>query len=151
MYLTESRKSTNAVRQLKAALENHMNICRAKVVVLSMALSFSAAHANPSNPTVIAGSATFETTTNVLEVTNNPGTIINWQDFSIAADETTRFIQQSAASAVLNRVTGNSLSQVLGTLESNGQVFVINPNGLLIGENAIINTGGFIGSTLDYR
>ncbi|HHF4922602.1 TPA: filamentous hemagglutinin N-terminal domain-containing protein, partial [Haemophilus influenzae] len=48
-----------------------------------------------------------------------------------------------------NRVTSNQISQLKGILDSNGQVFLINPNGVAIGKNAIINTNGFTASTLD--
>ncbi|MDP3715662.1 MAG: filamentous hemagglutinin N-terminal domain-containing protein, partial [Burkholderiales bacterium] len=88
-----------------------------------------AALANPTAPHVAAGSASFQTSGGTLTVTNAPGTIINWQSFSIGAGELTRFQQQSALSAVLNRVTGTDPSSILGALTSNGRVFLVNPHG----------------------
>jgi len=117
--------------------------------ILGMSIGVGGAMANPTNATVVNGTATIELDGSILQITNSPGAIINWQDFSISQDEITRFIQQSANSAVLNRVTGGNLTQILGSLESNGQVFVINPAGLVIGEGAVIDTAGFVGSTLD--
>ena len=64
------------------------------------------AAANPSGPTVVNGQVTFSQQGNTLAITNSPNAIINWQSFSINAHETTRFLQQSASSAVLNRVSG---------------------------------------------
>src|SRR5688572_37998 len=61
---------------------------------------------------------------------------------------TTQFIQQSATSSVLNRVVGADISQIHGQLLSNGRVFLINPAGILIGAGAVIDTAGFVGSTL---
>ena len=119
------------------------------VHLLGMSIGATGALANPTNGTVVNGTATFELDGSVLQITNTPGAIINWQDFSISQDEVTRFIQQSASSAVLNRVTGGNLTEILGSLESNGRVFVINPAGLVIGEGAIIDTAGFVGSTLN--
>src|SRR5438552_3605357 len=84
---------------------------------------------NPTGPKVAAGAATFQTTGSTLSITNAPGTVINWNAFSIGSGEQTRFLQQSAASAVLNRVVGADPSSLLGTLTSNGRVFLINPNG----------------------
>jgi len=107
------------------------------------------AHANPTAPAVAAGSATFQASGRTLTVTNAPGTIINWQSFSIGAGEITRFQQQSSLSAVLNRVTGGDPSSILGTLSSNGRVFLINPNGLLFGAGSVIDTAGFVASTLN--
>ena len=75
----------------------------------------------------MSGAATFNAVGKNLTVTNAPGTIINWQGFSIRADEVTRFVQSGVASAVLNRVTGTEHSQLLGQLLANGRVFLINP------------------------
>ncbi|MDP1536103.1 MAG: filamentous hemagglutinin N-terminal domain-containing protein, partial [Burkholderiales bacterium] len=108
-----------------------------------------AALANPTAPQVAAGSASFQTSGGTLTVTNAPGTIINWQSFSIGAGELTRFQQQSALSAVLNRVTGTDPSSILGALTSNGRVFLVNPHGIVFGAGATINTAGFIASTLN--
>ncbi|MEZ5616584.1 MAG: filamentous hemagglutinin N-terminal domain-containing protein [Rhodocyclaceae bacterium] len=119
-------------------------------LALTLALCFSgAALANPANPTVVAGQAAFSTAGNALTVTNSPNTIINWQGFSIGPGELTRFVQQSAASAVLNRVTGMDPSRILGTLQSNGRVFLINPNGIAFGAGSRIDVGGLVASTLN--
>lgn len=106
--------------------------------------------ANPGGATVVHGSAQFATPgANTLEITNSANAIINWQSFGIGQGETTRFIQPSADSAVLNRVTGSNVSGLLGNLSSNGRVFLINPHGIVVGENAVINVAGFVASTLN--
>src|SRR4051812_29545140 len=109
----------------------------------------SSPQANPTGGTVAAGSATFSASGNTLTVTNTPGAIINWQQFSIQKDEVTRFLQQNASSAVLNRVTTQNPSVILGTLTSNGRVFLINPNGIAFGQGSVINVGGLGASTLN--
>ena len=120
---------------------------------LAVAACFSAgtqvAWSNPTNPVVVNGAAQFTTTGNLLTVTNTPNAIINWGSFSVGANEITRFVQQSASSAVLNRVVGQSPSSILGALQSNGRVFVINPNGIVFGAGAQINAGGLVASTLN--
>jgi filamentous hemagglutinin family protein len=105
--------------------------------------------ANPTGATVVNGKADASISGKTLTVTNSPGTIINWQGFSIAPDELTRFIQQSASSAVLNRVVGQDPSNLLGRLQSNGRVFLINPNGIVFGAGARIDVAGLVASTLD--
>lgn len=75
--------------------------------------------------------------------------IINWGDFSIGLDEATQFLQPGSTAAVLNRVTGGNASALEGLLQANGRVFLINPNGILVGPNARIDTAGFLASTLD--
>ncbi len=105
--------------------------------------------ANPTGPAVAHGQATFARQGNTLTVTNTPGTVINWQGFSIAGNEIARFIQQSQSSSVLNRVVGINPSAILGTLQSNGRVFLVNPNGITIGPGANIDVAGFLASTLN--
>ncbi|HEX8962832.1 MAG TPA: filamentous hemagglutinin N-terminal domain-containing protein, partial [Rhodocyclaceae bacterium] len=125
---------------------------RLLVHFLALALAICAAKpggANPVNPTVVAGSVGFATSGNTLTVTNSAGAIINWQGFSIAQGEVTHFVQENAASAVLNRVTGQDPSQILGQLQSNGKVFLINPNGILFGKDARIDVAGLVASTLN--
>lgn len=102
----------------------------------------------PTGAQVVNGTASMVRNGSTLNITNTPGAIINWQGFSIGAGETTRFIQQSASSAVLNRVVGPNISSIQGQLLSNGRVFLINPAGIVIGPNAMIDTAGFVGSTL---
>jgi filamentous hemagglutinin family protein len=41
----------------------------------------------------------------------------------------------------LNRVLGTDGSRILGQLNANGQVFILNPNGVLFGANAQVNVG----------
>ena len=106
------------------------------------------AAANPANPQVAAGNASFSQQGTQLTVRNSNNAIINWGSFSIGAGELTRFVQPDAASRVLNRVSGTASSQLLGQLLSNGQVFLINPNGIAVGAGARIDTAGFIASTL---
>jgi len=121
------------------------------LVAASVALIFSnaASWANPTAPQVVNGAVSFQQpAAGVLNVTNSPGSIIHWQGFSIGASEITRFIQQSASSAVLNRVTGGNVSQIYGQLLSNGRVFLVNPGGIVVGPGAIVDTAGFVGSTL---
>ena len=121
-----------------------------KVITLAAASCFiaDAALANPSGATVVHGSASIRQSGDLLQITNSPSTIINWQSFSIGASEITRFIQQSAASAVLNRVTTQNPSAILGALQSNGRVFLLNPNGIAFGASAQINVAGLVASTL---
>ena len=105
--------------------------------------------ANPTGAQVVNGAVNItQPNANTLNITNSPGAIINWQGFSIGAGEVTRFIQQSASSAVLNRVVGPDISAIQGQLLSNGRVFLINPAGIVVGPGGMIDTAGFVGSSL---
>ena len=105
--------------------------------------------ANPQGAKVVSGSATITNSGNSLVIKNTPGAIINWQSFSIGAGETTNFIQQSVNSAILNRVVGVDPSVILGTLTSNGHVYLVNPNGVVFGKGAMVDAAGLVVSSLD--
>ncbi|MBW2343455.1 MAG: filamentous hemagglutinin N-terminal domain-containing protein [Deltaproteobacteria bacterium] len=133
---------------------------RKKIAIIRLTSLFSgiyfwlfagiSAYANPQGPQVVHGQAGFSNPNpQTLHVTNSPNAIINWQGFSIQNHEVTRFIQQSPNSAVLNRVTGPNPSNLLGQLLSNGKVFLINPHGMVFGPNCVIDTAGFVASTLN--
>ncbi len=114
-----------------------------------VAACFGSAQAAPTSPQVVAGQATFSQQGNVFSITNTPGAIIHWQSFNVNAGEVTRFIQQSGDSAVLNRIVGQDPSRILGALQSNGKVFLINPNGIVFGQGARVDVGGLVASTLN--
>lgn len=108
------------------------------------------AQANPTGGNVVAGSAAITSAGKTLTVNQSSSrAIINWQGFSIGAGETTRLNLPSSVSAILNRVTGADPSLIAGSLSSNGQVYLINPNGIVVGPNGRINTAGFVASTLN--
>ncbi|MPQ56755.1 YDG domain-containing protein [Duganella sp. FT27W] len=121
---------------------------RRTALALLIAACFNAAHANPVAPQVVHGQATFNQQGNLFTITNTPNTIINWQSFSVNAGEITRFVQQNAGSSVLNRITGQDPSKILGSLQSNGKVFLINPNGVLFGRDARVDVAGLVASSL---
>jgi len=74
--------------------------------------------------------------------------VIHWENFSIAEGELAEFFLNQEG-ATLNRVTGNQLSSLMGTLRSNGKLYLINPHGILIGPKGCIDTKGCLLSTLD--
>lgn len=121
-------------------------------IAFGVAVGFSATSlALPTDPSVIGGAATFSQVGNVLTVTNSNKAIIDWVKFNIAAGETTRFLQPSASSSVLNRVLTNNPSSIYGNLSSNGQVWLVNTAGILVGPGGVIDTAGFVASTLNVR
>jgi filamentous hemagglutinin family protein len=124
-------------------------LTRSTAIGLVLASFCGGLAANPTGPQVTNGQVSFTATADQFNVTNSHNAIINWNQFSIGTSEVTRFIQNSSNSNVLNRVTGNNPSAILGQLLSNGRVFLINPQGILFGPNAVVNTAGLIASTLN--
>ncbi|PMR76762.1 GLUG motif-containing protein, partial [Billgrantia endophytica] len=73
---------------------------------------------------------------------------IDWDSFDIGADHRVTFQQPGADAIALNRVLGADGSAILGQLDANGRVFLLNPNGVLFGPGAEVNVGGLVASTL---
>jgi filamentous hemagglutinin family protein len=99
-------------------------------------------------PTVAAGSIaiTRQGTTTVVNQTTDRG-IIDWRSFSIGAGEAMRFEQPGRSSVTLNRVTGSELSRIDGNLSATGQIWLANPNGVMIGPSGQVNVGGLLATT----
>ncbi|RVA90246.1 filamentous hemagglutinin N-terminal domain-containing protein [Mesorhizobium sp. M7A.F.Ca.CA.004.01.1.1] len=74
--------------------------------------------------------------------------IVNWQSFSIGAGATVTIDQPSSSATMLNRVTGGTKSTISGQLNANGQVFLVNPNGIAISKTGKVSAAGFVGSSL---
>ncbi|MFT6394307.1 MAG: filamentous hemagglutinin family protein [Methylophilaceae bacterium] len=120
----------------------------AAAAALSLGLA-PLALAAPTDGQVVAGAASISQAGNTTTINQSSQNLaINWQDFSIAANEAVRFNQPNSASIVLNRVIGQSNSQIFGAMSANGQVFILNPNGVLFGAGSQVNVGGLVASTL---
>jgi len=106
--------------------------------------------ANPTGGAVVGGSATITQTPGVTTVNQSSNrAVINWKDFSIGNGELTQFKQPDRSSIALNRVTGKNPSNILGQLKANGNVWLVNRNGILFGPNAKVNVQGLIATTAD--
>jgi filamentous hemagglutinin family protein len=104
----------------------------------------------PAGMTVGAGQVT-ATRPSAQSLVLNQSTdkaILNWQSFGIAAGEAVRFVQPGAGSVALNRVTSGDPSAIFGSLSANGQIFLVNPAGILFAPGAQVNAGSIVASTL---
>jgi filamentous hemagglutinin family protein len=108
------------------------------------------ASASPSGGTVTSGTANISqsgTVTNIDQSTQKAS--INWNNFSIKANETVNFNQPNSSSITLNRVVGNEKSIIDGALNANGQVWILNSNGVLFNSTAKVNTAGILATTAE--
>ena len=107
--------------------------------------------ANPRGGSVVVGDVSIGSGAGgMLDIRQSSrNAVINWDSFSIDAGEMTRFRQPGVNAAVLNRVTGGDPTAIHGALRGNGNVFVINPNGILVGAGGTIDVHGLVLSTLD--
>lgn len=120
-----------------------------KIKLLTSALLIllvnSYVYAAPSGGNVVHGNANIiQNGSNTVINQNSNSAIINWGSFDINKGESVHFNQLSSSSVVLNRVTNGLPTNILGSLTANGNVFVLNQAGVLIGNGATINTNSFL-------
>jgi filamentous hemagglutinin family protein len=108
------------------------------------------AYANPVGGVVAGGQANISQSGTTLDVTQTSNrAVINWQTFNIASNETTDFIQPSRSAIIVNRIGDANPSQILGRLTANGNVVLINPNGVLFGPGSVVDVNGLVATTAD--
>ena len=123
-----------------------------KLVAAALALSSVVAQAGPVGAVVASGSGSIAqsgTTTTINQ--SSPNLSLTWTSFNVAPTETVNFVQPSATAVAVNRIYDTNGSQIMGRLNANGQVYLINPNGVLFGSGAQINVGALVASTLDFN
>ena len=107
------------------------------------------AGALPTGGVVVGGTGTEFTTVGNNMTVNIAGSgdrvIINYDTFNIGSDASVTFQQAATNSVVLNRVPGATVaSEIMGALSANGNVYIVNPAGVIFGANATINVGNLI-------
>jgi filamentous hemagglutinin family protein len=127
---------------------------RTLALAISMVLGSLAAPravlAGPEGGQVVAGAGSITQSGASTVITQSSDRLaINWQSFNVAQNENVRFDQPSTSSVAMNRIFDQSPSQILGSIDANGHVLLINPNGMVFGENARLNVGSLIASSLD--
>lgn len=103
----------------------------------------------PSGGTVSAGSGSISQSGAAMTINQQSQNLaINWQSFDIGPNASVTFAQPSSSAIALNRVLGADVSHIQGQLKANGQVWILNPNGILFGQSAQVSVGGLVASTL---
>ena len=98
---------------------------------------------------ITSGAAALAQSGNRMDITQTSNSAtLNWQSFNVSADGTVNFIQPSSSAVAINRIFQADPSRIFGTLTSNGQVYLLNPNGLIFGPHSVVSVGGLVASTL---
>ncbi|MEY3260816.1 MAG: hypothetical protein RIT46_1645, partial [Pseudomonadota bacterium] len=134
-----------------AAQWRNLLLCGTALLTLTAAQARAQAVPSASGGTVVAGSGTItgQGTSSLTVNQTSQKMIIDWRSFGVAKDGAAQFIQPSASAIALNRVTGSEASSILGRLEANGQLFFVNPNGMVFGKEAKVDVAGLVVSTAD--
>ncbi|MBL9120739.1 MAG: filamentous hemagglutinin N-terminal domain-containing protein [Phycisphaerae bacterium] len=109
--------------------------------ILTMGLAESL-YGDITGQSVISGSAEFISTSSGWVIKPSNGAIIEYTSFGVNANELIKFIQASGDSRVLNRIIGDFPTHIDGRLESNGIVYIVNPAGVFIGPDGVVDVGG---------
>src|SRR6266513_552124 len=125
----------------------------AALAALPLLVGTPSALALPTGGEVVAGSAHIsQPNAQTMQINQaSQKAILNWQGFSIATSEAVNFLQPSASAVALNRVVGSQRSDIFGSLTANGQLFLVNPNGVLFAPSASVDVGGIAATTLNIR
>ncbi|MBX2860719.1 MAG: filamentous hemagglutinin N-terminal domain-containing protein [Vampirovibrio sp.] len=154
-FTTHEKDFLSNLAQLFGALNNLTGAIRFAVTQLGLILTLLAlisglpVYALPQGYEVVSGDVTFQVNNKELVVTSTGNqAIVEYQSFNVSPDERVQFNLAGANASILNRILGGP-SAINGAIQSNGQVFLVNPAGIRIGKTAHIQTGGFIASTLN--
>ncbi|PZN29800.1 MAG: filamentous hemagglutinin, partial [Proteobacteria bacterium] len=149
----QSARASLLIEHIRAACMRSTRLCNLRLpaaALLSLG-SLSPVFAGPSGGVVVAGQGTISTPvagTTVIEQAS-PHLQVDWRSFDVAVGERVQFRQPSSAAVALNRILAHNPSQILGSLEANGKVVLVNPNGLVFGPSARINVGSLVASSLE--
>lgn len=108
------------------------------------------AYALPEGGQVAAGQAAITTAGSTMTIAQQTAqAIINWQNFGIGSGEAVHINQPNSQAMLLNRVVGSNPSEIFGQLTANGQVILVNPNGVFFRPGSSVDVGGLTASTLN--
>lgn len=104
----------------------------------------------PTGVEITSGKGKIFTFGNQMTVKQNTQKMIaEWDTFNIGKRAGVTFRQPSSDAVALNRINDQNPSLILGSLRANGNIFLINPSGIVFGEGSQINVGGLVASSLN--
>ena len=103
-------------------------------------LAFGVVHLNglPEGTTAVSGGGSASVMGSEMTIQAPDGSIFEHQSFHVSPVETVRFVQPSATARTLNRITGPTPSQIDGRMIANGEVYLVNPSGIIFGEGSVM-------------
>ena len=150
---SENAKFAGKTASRRTGVRAVFSLFKSNALAVLLTLSFGgSAFAIPVGGVVTAGAAGIKNgAANTLITQTTQNAAIHWLSFNIGAGESVKFLQPSSNSVILNRVSGSDPSNIFGSLSANGQVFLVNPNGILFGKGAQVNVGALVASALSIK
>jgi filamentous hemagglutinin family protein len=119
------------------------------LAIAAQMLIITPAWTAPTGGEIVGGTGSIEqkgTETTIVQKTDRLA--IDWQSFDVGKNERVEFVQPGQSAVALNRILSNNGSEILGQIDANGHVILVNPHGVVFGEGAVVNAGGLIASGL---
>jgi filamentous hemagglutinin family protein len=147
---SELASSATPVGVSRTRVLGHRSVMLSVMAASLFAAGMAHAGSGPMGGQIIGGSGQIQQVGNTTTIVQNSPTLnLNWQSFNIASNQTVNFLQPGSSAIAINRIFSSTPSEIYGHLNANGQVWLINPNGVLFGQSAQVNVGGLVASTLD--
>ena len=126
-------------------------VLRKATLPVGLLLSATTAMAGPQGGRVVAGQGSISSPdTNTTLINQQSSRLaLDWTSFNVAQQELVKFNQPSKTASALNHIYDQNPSQIFGRLEANGQVILVNPNGVFFSPTARVNVGSLIASGLN--
>ena len=143
----KGKSSGYVARCFKSSLSD-----RIKVVlnIIAVVIPCTAVAENFDPAAVVSGKASIVINSQQNQAVINQSTekaIVNWHSFSVPDNGSAVFNQPDSKSITLNRIIGKQKTHIDGSIHANGQVWILNPNGTLVGKHGTINAHGFMATT----
>ena len=120
------------------------------LLLVSSVWATPAPDALPTGGQVVQGSATISQSSTQMDINQaSQRAVINWQGFDVGANATVHILQPNQAAVLLNRVVTNKPSEIFGNIDANGQVILVNSNGIVFGKDGSASAASFTATTLD--
>ncbi|MCF0138984.1 MAG: filamentous hemagglutinin N-terminal domain-containing protein [Acidaminococcus fermentans] len=134
-------------------MDNHLKYSRkwknslTAGVLLALALG-GTGYAMPAGGQIQSGQGAIAQNGKNMTVTQQSGKMaVDWTQFNIARDEAVKFAQPGRDAVALNRITGGQKSVIDGALSANGNLLLVNPNGVVFSKTATVDVGSLVAST----
>ncbi|MDR5755034.1 MULTISPECIES: filamentous hemagglutinin N-terminal domain-containing protein [unclassified Caballeronia] len=121
----------------------------AAIVLASLTVPTFGAGPLPSGGKFVGGAGSMVTNGTTLAIKQTtPTAVIDWNSFSIGKAHAVSIDNPNGAT--LNRVTGPGIATIDGKLAGVGDVYLLDPHGVVVGRTGVVTTGGrFVASTLN--
>ena len=137
---------------IKTPLIPPVTLCITTIAIALLLIPHHHATSQPQLDTITSGTATIQqeaTTTTITQTSHS--TTLNWNSYNINQGHTITYNQPSTSSIAINNIKDTNPSQILGNINANGRIILLNPNGFYIGPNSTISANTFIAAAANLQ